>query len=81
MSIMTTSAVLIALENLLRGWIVCMGLLRAVLGRVTAIEYEVVDVACAADAVHLFVLVCGGARSVDEVCDEEGIGVGTVAAA
>ena len=78
---MTASAVLIALENLLRGWVVCMGLLRTVLGRVTAVECEVVDVTRAADTVYLFVLVCSGARSVDQVCDEKGIGIGTVAAA
>ena len=58
-----------------------VSLLRAVLCRVAAIQDEVVEVAGAADAVHLLVLVCRRARPADQVSDKQRVDARAMAAA
>ena len=57
-----------------------VSLLVAVFRRVAAVQDEVVEVAGAANAVHLFVLVRRRARSADQIGDKQWIDAWTVAA-
>lgn len=57
MSVLAAPSRLLALKDLLRGRVACLHLLVTVLGRMAAVEDEVVEVTRSADAVHLLVLV------------------------